>query len=309
MVDIDGYVREAVQAKIQKDIEDRVYEKIKGELRGWKFLGVSGSVVGGFLLAGIIAFHQPLFAFVVDRGGADFRAGIKNLIADDQKKLDETQAELKVRTALARDDLEKLTANAAHHRDEAVAISGQIEKKLQVLEHESDRIDELVKKQKDIMDALVIAQDRVTTALSKLAEAGTEVENISKRYNEITAELTAKKVIPASSFGPTPTTSAFSSPQARSTVYFQFAGFTREEAVKISDAISQKGWQIPGQQRTGQAVGTNEIRFNPKDAETAQLLKDDSDAALQGLNLGITLTLQPNPIVKAGIPEVWIFKR
>jgi hypothetical protein len=60
--EVDDYVREAVQAKIQKDIEDRVYEKIKGELRAWKFLGVSGSIVGGFLLAVIIAFHEPLFA-------------------------------------------------------------------------------------------------------------------------------------------------------------------------------------------------------------------------------------------------------
>lgn len=32
MSDMDPFVREAVQAKIQKDIEDKVYEKIKGEL-------------------------------------------------------------------------------------------------------------------------------------------------------------------------------------------------------------------------------------------------------------------------------------
>jgi outer membrane murein-binding lipoprotein Lpp len=304
MSDSDAFVREAVQAKVQSDIEARVYDKIKGDLRTWKFLGFGGSVIGGFILALVVTFHEPIFAFVVDSGGKQFREQIAKSLESAQK----LQITTDVTIDRARAELVRLTDAASQSHDKVIEIAGKIEKKRQELDQESSKIDDLMSKQKDIEEAMALAQDRVAAALSRLADAGTEFDNISQRYDAIIAELKTNKVI-STTANPTQVASTFASPRARSTVYFQFAGFARDDAVKISDAISKKGWQIPGQERTGGAVNTNQLRFNPKDAETAKLLKDDADAALQDLKLDIALTLQPNPVVKAGIPEIWIYKR
>ena len=66
---------------------------------------------------------------------------------------------------------------------------------------------------------------------------------------------------------------------------------------------------MPGQELTKNAMNTNVIRFYPKDKKTAECLKADADAALQTQGYSITLTLEPNPNVKEGIPEIWIYQR
>jgi len=93
------------------------------------------------------------------------------------------------------------------------------------------------------------------------------------------------------------------------TVYFQFAGFTADEADKVREFLSKRGWKMPGQELTKNAMNTNVIRFYPKDKKTAECLKADADAALQAQGYSITLTLEPNPNVKEGIPEIWIYQR
>ena len=55
---------------------------------------------------------------------------------------------------------------------------------------------------------------------------------------------------------------------ALSTVYFQFAGGARDQAQQLSKALQDKGYRIPGEERTSAAAGTNEVRYFFKGQES-----------------------------------------
>ena len=60
------------------------------------------------------------------------------------------------------------------------------------------------------------------------------------------------------------------------TIRFQFAGMDRNTAVDISFALQELGWDIPGEERTGDARGLNEVRYGPDtDKEIAEILSED----------------------------------
>ena len=290
MSDVD-YVREAVQEKIRNDIEDRVYEKIKSELRTWKFLGFSGSLVGGALITLIVAFHEPIFKFIVENGSDNLKKRIEESVKADLAALEKQKLMVEIQVENGKTNLEKLVAQATNSRDEIFKINEELAKKHSEFELERERLDALVQKQKEVESNLEINELRVAAALSKLSQTQLAVDRIeqgSKTIASITAPASVK---------------------TRSTVYFQFAGFQRETAVEISKAISKRGWDIPGEQRSPGAANTNQIRYSPADEEIAKQLKIDSDAALRELHFDISLALQSNPAVKPGIPEIWIWQR
>jgi hypothetical protein len=87
------------------------------------------------------------------------------------------------------------------------------------------------------------------------------------------------------------------------TVYFQFAGMTREDAVAISERMQSLGWKIPGEERTGAAAGQNEVRYGAKaDQEAAELLTRDLKAA-GVIRMGPAAL---NPKIKPGMLEIWV---
>lgn len=86
------------------------------------------------------------------------------------------------------------------------------------------------------------------------------------------------------------------------TVYLQFAGLTRAEAVEISSRMKLLGWSIPGEERVKN--GVNQVRFNPDveaDKTAAELLAADLRAT--GLT---TVTAVANDRVKTGALEIWL---
>lgn len=89
------------------------------------------------------------------------------------------------------------------------------------------------------------------------------------------------------------------------TVYFQFAGFTRDAAVAISTDLKKLGWAIPGEERRlRQAAGQNEVRYTKGDDEArakAELLAADIRAMDQ-----TQVTAVPNDLIKPGTLEIWI---
>jgi hypothetical protein len=92
----------------------------------------------------------------------------------------------------------------------------------------------------------------------------------------------------------------------KSTVYFQFAGFTREQAERVSQALKNRGWLIPGEERTVAAINTNQIRYHPEDIQLATALLADVNTA--AAPLGVALALRPNPKVTQGVPEIWLYR-
>jgi hypothetical protein len=67
---------------------------------------------------------------------------------------------------------------------------------------------------------------------------------------------------------------------ALSTVYFQFAGGSRDQAQQVSKALQDKGYKIPAEQRTGDAAGKHEVRYfyAGQQALAAQLAADATQA-------------------------------
>ena len=67
---------------------------------------------------------------------------------------------------------------------------------------------------------------------------------------------------------------------ALSTVHFQFAGGSRDQAQQVSKALQDKGYKIPAEQRTGDAAGKHEVRYfyAGQQALAAQLAADATQA-------------------------------
>jgi hypothetical protein len=97
------------------------------------------------------------------------------------------------------------------------------------------------------------------------------------------------------------------------TVYFQFAGASREKAVFLSRILREKGYFVPGEERTGGASGKHEVRYFWSDDETAagQVAKDTNNALIQ---LGtsqidvetVDLTAYPGKKPPRGTVELWL---
>lgn len=86
------------------------------------------------------------------------------------------------------------------------------------------------------------------------------------------------------------------------TVYFQFAGMSRNNAVGISNRLKALGWKIPGEERTGAAAKQNEVRYG---AETDRAAADILVADLKALGL-TRMSAKRNASIKPGFVEIWV---
>jgi hypothetical protein len=96
------------------------------------------------------------------------------------------------------------------------------------------------------------------------------------------------------------------------TVYFQFAGGSRDQAQQISKALQDKGYKIPGEERTGAAAGKHEARYFYAGQKTnATQLASDTTQALQGLgypSLSVSAVFAGDPTKSNpdGKLELWL---
>jgi hypothetical protein len=73
-------------------------------------------------------------------------------------------------------------------------------------------------------------------------------------------------------------------PQALSTVHFQFATAPRPQAQEVSSALQNKGYVIPGEERTESAKGQHEVRYrDEEDKPAAERLAQDTAQSLKSL--------------------------
>jgi len=99
---------------------------------------------------------------------------------------------------------------------------------------------------------------------------------------------------------------------ALSTVYFQFAGGSRDQAKLLSKALQDKGYKIPGEERVGAAAGQREVRyFNDDQKSIAVQLAIDVTQALQQLgypSLAVTAKFAGDPAKSNadGKLELWL---
>ncbi|MEO9781429.1 MAG: hypothetical protein ABJH07_00160 [Sedimentitalea sp.] len=96
------------------------------------------------------------------------------------------------------------------------------------------------------------------------------------------------------------------------TVYFQFAGVTRELAEAISSRLQTSDYVVPEEERTSIAAGMHEIRFFfSEDRERATKLQEDINTVLltMGLKSDVTirdLTTYQGAKPRRGTLELWL---
>lgn len=88
------------------------------------------------------------------------------------------------------------------------------------------------------------------------------------------------------------------------TIVLRFDGISRSQAVEISFALQELGWDIPGEERTRTAGGLNEVRYGIEyDKATAQILAEDLQTLWQS---GACCKVIQSDEIRPGFLEIWI---
>jgi len=293
MTEISEDLLVVVQKAKEEEIERRVYEKIKQDIRTLKFLGVGGLAI----MASLLTFHSPILRFVVDKFGDDLRTDIRTEMIQDYEKFKDHLSKVEgIRDAINKETLSHLDI-IVQSQTAAVRMKSEFE--------------DLVNNSKLDIEKITEAHSDAVVAIEQLKKEITQIQALSDNQNAILATLEAKGLSPdkgklksfvSSTSLPAPLA------EQKGTVYFQFTGLEREVAIRIKEKIHESGWTIPGVERTPAAQNTNEVRYYPSDKSKAELLKDDADKALDDLN-PIGLVLKESSRVKPGILEIWIDPR
>jgi cell division septum initiation protein DivIVA len=299
------FVLNAVRETAERDVEKRVYERIKGDLLKLKFFGAGAAVI--FLIVAL--FHQQIFAFVVSQGAGDFKKQIEEQIKGQKAILVEAEVVRGVIQTQVRQYLDEV----GRQQSALSKLGTDFEKQQKEL---TEKIVELnttlhaAQEAKAVIDQrLQNAQSAAQDAARRIGENAEQLNEISKTQSTILSELKSRNILQPTVVADVIKQATTAAP--RPTVYFQFAGFTREMALEISKEIEKFKWTIPGQERTSLAADpktANRIRYNRADRADAEQLQKDANDALAQLKLNISLVLEQNTLVKQGILEVWVYQ-
>lgn len=100
----------------------------------------------------------------------------------------------------------------------------------------------------------------------------------------------------------------------RPTVWFQFAGATREAAQDFARALREYRYVVPGEERVAAAGNRREVRyFHPEDAEAAARLAADATSTLRDLGYRAEPPVAARPLLSfagpkppVGVVELWL---
>lgn len=301
---------------------DRIVDaRIRLYLFNMKFLGAGGAI----LLALLVYFHKDIINGIVWYGGSQLQNSIQDqnkkyleqyqreserhldTLRVTQRELEIAQTQLKTSNEVVLKEQDRFLNKVSEFRDQYFALVSKAEALRKEAEDAQKKVSELIKALDETGE---VTRTRISAAQqSAIQEAEKRIAALAEKFNALQSTVVAdlkdrgvNKVIAT-------TITDVSAKIERPTVYFQFAGFSREEAQTISKAIRDRGhWNIPGEERTVKAVDTNEIRYNPADKLAVQLLLSEANQALKTLNINITLVAKENRSVRAGFVEIWIYK-
>ncbi|MBW7974915.1 hypothetical protein [Bradyrhizobium sp. BR 10289] len=295
----DYHVIEAIKKTNSEDIEKRVYDKIKGDLLKLKFAGGIGAIV--ILLFGL--FHQAVFKLVVEQGSDGLKKEIKTTVDQDLKRLDELRMKITAMTEITHRDMDTILVSVAKHHSDVVAIEDRWKNKV---DDTNNLVDLLTKRAIEFAERTKVLDERIKTAQSTAETLESSykpvIEALTRNQDEIFKNQKAATTQLKTSILPVPPIET----SKKGIVYFQFAGYTKDDVEEVRKRISDAKWIVPGTENV-QKNSSTEIRYNPADEAKATALKADVKDALR--KLGITdLPLSKEPLVKPGILELWIAK-
>lgn len=301
----DDQIIEAIRKTNSEEIEKKVYDKIKGDLLKLKFAGGIGATL--ILLFGF--FHQAAFKIVVEQGGDGLRTEIRQAVKEDLTRLDEIKLKVTTMRDLTQSDLSNALANVAKSRGEMIEIENRWKSKV---DETNNLVESLNQKATEFGERTKVLDERIKTAQST-SEAMERrykpiIESLAKNQDQIfsnqketaTQLKTSIAAVPSVSI---PTAEA----STKGIVYFQFSGYSKDEADGIRKAIGEAKWTVPGAENVPKNNST-EVRYNPADETKANALLADVKNVLRRLGMNSDVALSKEPLVKPGILELWISK-
>lgn len=306
-----------------------VDERIDHYFRNFKY---AGGVTGAIIIAAVWYFHKDIINGLVNYGSTELVRSIEtknksyldksqDLFNKHLETLQKTQQDLQHSQTLFRatndatlKEQDRFSNKVAEFRDQYATLAHHASNLNEKAQQVSKETESATKKVSELIRALdeagEVTRTRIADAQQRAVnESDQRIAALEKRIAAMQTTLVRDlKNIGINTSIPVTPSSASTEPH-RPTVYFQFAGFTRDEAERISRAISDNGqWNIPGEERTPKAVNTNEVRFNPSDRVFAEKLVQDANNALKKLGINIQLVGKENKAVRQGFAEIWIYK-
>ena len=273
---------------IQRRLADKVTEQVRPAL--FRYYAVIGSIVIAVL------------GFV----GWDYKAEIKTAVMNDIGQ------ELKEK----RNEIEESVIRTDVLAKKATKTIEDVDTKLPKLQAKVDEIDENNRKVDNANTNFLYNYNYLSGDLYQTSNAlKTQVAVIQKYLKENTKYLKSniEKDPNFKDIGKA-ITQKQNEDKIKTTVYFQFAGGSRDKAKRLSEKLKAKGYIVPGEQRIGDAAGKSEVRFfytadKEKAKELANYLNiNNSDSGVgyrKPVNL-VNFTDYNKPKPDQGTIELWL---
>ncbi|MDZ4262597.1 MAG: hypothetical protein U1B30_09740 [Pseudomonadota bacterium] len=303
-------------------LERQLAEKITNRLRQdlFRFYAAIGTAV--IVTLGLVGYD------ILSNVEGDIRAEILKSIDDDIKQDKEEISQLALESKLL-----------ARHVGNTIK---ELDKKLKDFEPQADQLDETINKLNETVNKVdsisIAARDAVSIYSSEVKPLVENFTVVSNQLKELAKQVTQLNALAEGGGTKLPAVQidsvevrgeAITSVIAKTedveqkfrerdkvTVFFQFAGAPREQALELSAKLKQKGYSVPGEDREAGAARKHEVRyFHEQDEVAAKKLAADTDSALK--NLGYTTSslasIEPMSFVsykgkkpREGVIELWI---
>lgn len=307
-------------------LERRLAEKVEARVRN-RLVGVYGTILAGvltvFSLLGIQTwwnFEASVISSAASKAETATLEAIAPQIGDAKKAADEAErsahasaAQTKAMDNFRRDTQQRLNRTLDNVDDVAAGIEGRLQEIQDTLESAKKDVDSFRERSADLYLSAgyeEIIQD-LAANIEELANAVSEIQasdvSSSGDHSVDLAQVQSK----VQSTLETVLSRSPRSIKAETTVYFQFAGSTREQAEEISDRLSKDGFVFPGEERRPEAANKAEVRyFFEEDGFRASQLAQDANEVLVSMGLEARLTPRFIQGTKAtprrGVLELWL---
>jgi DNA repair exonuclease SbcCD ATPase subunit len=321
LTDIDPNVLELLERRISERVAENVERTLK-----WRYgvvLAVFTAVAALFGWS-ISSAVDGQVQKVVGEAKAAAEADMQALLSESEELSKETE----LKFALA-EDVQRRVGKTMDDVDRRV---GEFDAKVRVLDELGGRIDAVGQRLVDVtaqLDAatqrrVVELDDRLRPLNENLASLGEQLAELQTLTLAARPDLAIAPADPAYSKVREQTAAIVEQSNSRleqaakpagapTTVYFQFAGGSRQQAQRLSATLKQAGFQVPGEERTGGAATQHEVRyFHEDDQSTAETLARTVNMA--GPTLGYALpevvvrdfTDYPLTKPRLGTVELWL---
>lgn len=299
-------------------LERRLAESVENRVRG-RIFGVYGTIAAGILAAFTYFGYDIVSSIKPSVTKAASEASLKEIqpILEEVETAAEDAKRLAIRSAADLDAMETFRRNAQLRLNNTLnkvnEVTANIESALQEIRDKLDSAEKDVDTYRqrstdlflsvgyeEIIQDLASNVDKLTSAVASLkTETSPDaLQDIDVLQSKSTLEAVLER-------------STNQQSDAKTTVYFQFAGVTRELAEEISGKLNHDEFTIPGEERVAAAANKSEVRyFYREDRDQAKLFAETVNSVLGSMELKENVSARFLQLAKSsprrGVLELWL---